>query len=95
MLWIAYDLWLTRDLFQLRTPAATLRDSCELLTIFDLQEIYSNPEEKTAKKKELWIAYDLWLTRDLFQPLSVRFFLADSCELLTIFDLQEIYSNTR
>ncbi len=120
LLWIAYDLWLTRDLFQRRISTRSVLACCELLTIFDLQEIYSNvgcfvdftvmvvnclrsltykrfiptsvfvPEQE----KQLWIAYDLWLTRDLFQLGENVRGLVNCCELLTIFDLQEIYSNT-
>ncbi len=93
MFWIAYDLWLTRDLFQLAQANNNEESGCELLTIFDLQEIYSNLQKffdsfgrvvnclrsLTYKRfiptmialilslEVLWIAYDLWLTRDLFQ----------------------------
>ncbi len=121
MLWIAYDLWLTRDLFQRCRWLLIKSNCCELLTIFDLQEIYSNlnpatvlfpavvnclrsltykrfiPTQRKLKSEvsKLWIAYDLWLTRDLFQHLWPTTTLQLRCELLTIFDLQEIYSNCR
>ncbi len=119
MLWIAYDLWLTGDLFQPNKEARKWHHCCELLTIFDLQEIYSNITDAlidsilvvnclrslTYKRfiptfctpsvgwRLLWIAYDLWLTRDLFQHRALRPDDSTCCELLTIFDLQEIYSN--
>ncbi len=118
-LWIAYDLWLTRDLFQRVPYFCLINFCCELLTIFDLQEIYSNEAARWRgepgvvnclrsltykrfiptqgqsewKVKGLWIAYDLWLTRDLFQQSCPKDALQRCCELLTIFDLQEIYSN--
>ncbi len=118
-LWIAYDLWLTRDLFQPSEGTLDYALGCELLTIFDLQETYSNDRvahhldvnvvnclrsltykrliptiaSASSTPPALWIAYDLWLTRDLFQHKNNPKKFDECCELLTIFDLQETYSN--
>ncbi len=93
MLWIAYDLWLTRDLFQrglARTFWTTVVNCLRSLTY---KRFIPTKDWCTNTCYALWIAYDLWLTRDLFQPTRGRLYHRLCCELLTIFDLQEIYSN--